>query len=359
MTSGTILDDADIFRVPLELSSSHLKQVSKSDYEESNIVNLVNSTRGGLGDRTLFFLGRILVGVAKLLAFKVDSFETRIQAVMAHIDKVLSYDSCPKERKPRRQPNSARRQSAHNAVTLPCVPESDPIMSINLEDVIFDNTIIQASLPLPPVSETPGRADSSRKRRLSSALSTPSRRRFPSSPFENMMVTPDGFSLDSDDDDSSRKRSRRMSSISEVMDSLREDDGTRRLSGLMGSRQPRDSILTTAGNSALQTPDDLFDVPEADDWEENTAIALLQTPLQPVSLLQISSAATTSRHRATRTTRRSQGPPTIKSLMDRKGKRGIEMDPAALTRRRNQLMDYTKNKPFYLSNVPATNRTVR
>jgi len=354
--SSTICsDDTEIFRIPLELSSSNFKQGSKIDYEESSIVNLVNSTRDGFSDRTLFFLGRVLVGVVKLLAFKVDSFESRIQSVMVHIDKVLAYDSGPKERKPRRPPNSVRRQSNHNAVTLPIVPETDAVISMNLEDVIFDNTIIPTSLPLPPVSQTPGRSDSGRKRRISSAISTPSRRRFPSSPFDNMMVTPDGFSLDSENEDT-RKRSRRMSSISEVMDSLREDDGTRRLSGLMGSRQPRDSILTTAGNSALQTPDDLFDIPENDDWDNDpaAAISLLQTPLQPVSLIQVSSAATSR----TRITRRAQGPPTIKSLMDKKGKRGIEMDQQVLTRRKNQLLDFNKKKPFYLSKNPLRNKLV-
>ena len=163
-------------------------------------------------------------------------------------------------------------------------------------------------------------------------------------------MTPDGFSLDSDVEEDTRKRSRRLSSISEVMDSLREDDGSRRLSGLMGSRQPRDSILTTAGNSAVQSPDDLFDAPDTADWDnEEDHTPFLQTPLQPVSLLQL----TTGPSRPTRGPRKSQGPATIKSLTDKKGKRGIEIDLAVLAKRRTALVNFTKTNPLYIPN-PTT-----
>ena len=352
MTSGEM---NEVFRLPLEMSRLGSKQGLKNDVDGSSILQVVESIRNEMYIRPMFFIGRILVGVVRIFSLRVDSFALKIQAVMNHIDKVLSYDSAPKERKPRRLPTSAQRRALRNAVTLPTVPEANPILAINLEDVIFENTTIPHTLPLPPImSTTPGGPDSGRKRRLSTsaaASSTPSRRRFPSSPFDNILMTPDGFSLDSDPEHTdARKRTRRMSSISEVIDSLREDDGSRRLSGLMGSRQPRESILTTAGNSPAQSPDDdLFDIPETAEWDdqEEDHTPFLQTPLQPVStLLQL----TTGPRPTPKRTRKSQGPPTIKSLMDKKGKRGIEIDLSVLNKRHAQLLEFTKSHPLYIPN---------
>jgi hypothetical protein len=343
-TSSNSFGD-DVFSMPLQFSQGDPKQATKADVEISNIVGMVACIRSEMHSGSLFLIGRVLVGLVRMFSLRVDSFELKIQAVMNHIDKVLSYDSAPKERKPRRPANSARRQALRSAITLPTVPETNSIMAISLDDVIFENTTIPSALS-PIMSHTPGGSDSGRKRRLSS---TPSRRRYPSSPFENIMMTPDGFSLDSDGgEDNTTKRSRRMSSISEVMDSLREDDGSRRLSGLMGSRQPRDSILTTAGNSAVQSPQDLFDAPEPTEWDnedDDHNAAFLQTPLQPVSLLQL-----TTGPRPTRIPRKTHAPASIRSLMDRKGKRGIEMDSTALAKRRNQLLDYPKKHPLYITN---------
>ena len=341
---GTSVEES-VFSMALQFSQGGSKQALKTDAESPNIVGVVDCIKNEMYNRSMFFIGRVLVGLVRIFSLRVDSFEVKIQAVMNHIDKVLSYDSAPKERKPRRPPNSARRQALRSAITLPTVPETNSIMAINLDDVIFENTTIPSALP-PIMSHTPGGSDSGRKRRLSS---TPSRRRYPSSPFDNIMMTPDGFSLDSDGgEDNTTKRSRRMSSISEVMDSLREDDGSRRLSGLMGSRQPRDSILTTAGNSAVQSPQELFDAPEPTEWDnedDDHNAAFLQTPLQPVSLLQL-----TTGPRPTRIPRKTHAPASIKSLMDRKGKRGIEMDSTALVKRRNQLLDYPQKHPLYITN---------
>jgi hypothetical protein len=201
---------------------------------------------------------------------------------------------------------------------------------MNLDDVLFDS---QASfpdlLPILPPAGTPG-VSSGRKRLLVS--STPRRRH--ADDFEhtdNLLMTPSGgFDIDSASDN----KRRRMSSISEVMDSLRADDGSRRLSGLF-----------TGGDGATTGPDTspLFPSSPADDDGPHTPWTNpFTTPstLAP-ALTFIPSTINRRRSIVPRGT-------SIKSLMDKRGKKGIEIDPLLFDKRKKELIKYSEPSLTYL-----------
>jgi len=267
---------------------------------------------------SLNITGSVLLGLARVYIRKLDSFESRIQAVMIHIDKVLGLTvNVPSTKK-----STPHRRTAAPAVTqlLPAVPENDSILFMNLGDVLFDS--IPPALPSlaapSTISATP--AGSGRKRLL--GTSTPRRQREVDDHYEDLLITPsEGFN-----DDMMGTKRRRMSSISEVMDSLRADDGTRRFSGMFTGTAAPSPLYAPNSPEVAETPWTTNPFTIEDDYEESVAQHLA---------LPATGVPQTRRRSLIGVRRREQ---TVKSMMDKKGKRGIEIDINVIEKRKKQLM---------------------
>lgn len=237
--------------------------------------------------------GSFLLGTTRIYSKKLEVLQQRMVLVMENGYLVSEAPTKP-------VPGSTtRKRPVSHQTPLQTVPENGALF---LQDVAFDDA--PASLTTLSVGRTPY---SSRKR----LFGTPRSQSIEDDPpeFESttmvMLHTPMQEFADSN---------RRLSSVTEVMDSLRADDGQRRLSNLMGSGD-------------IEVPPSPFDTSELIDpvspW-------LFQTP--PSVGMKV------------KTRIRGRAQTKKRSLMDKKGRWGIEINPSDLESRK---MWYLSN-PFYM-----------
>ena len=283
----------DIFSRIWSIANSADKSLKRSDYRDANIEEAVKSLLAYPGSVSLRVGGPMLLGLARIYAKKIESFESKLASAVQHIEAI--FQSAYGESTamvPMTSVKSARKRVAPSTHTpLQAVPEDDAIMFQS--EIHFD-------FPQHPMLSTPV---SSRKR----LYVTP--RSISLMPLEEMNAfeaTPRG--RDSVEDSAKR---RRMSSVSEVMDSLRADDGQRRLSGLIG----------TGNGEVPPSPlhDDHFDL-----------------GIEPPSPWTLDTPEPTAAPRRV---------PRPKSLMDKRGKAGIEIAQSKVDQRRTWYL----NSVYYLS----------
>lgn len=185
------------------LATHNDKASKRCDSRDVDIPEVVKIL---LSDGRFFSLGiqgPMLLGLCRIYAKQVDLLHGKLSLTLMNQSSAPVPPSTEKRR---------RRIVAVESTPLRSIPEDAALVS--LDDVLFDN---QPILSL-PFSRTP----------------MSSRKRVSSTPRDDEIVFFDTPSMGDNVLDGS-KRQRRISSISGVLDTLRADDGERRLSGLLGT----------------------------------------------------------------------------------------------------------------------------
>ena len=279
----------------------------KQNMNDRNIKEAIRLLRGLDFTSSVYFAGPLLLGISLLYCKSVDSFDATVNATVHNIEALLN----PKHAA---EPSSVSKSSRKRRISqtpLPALPENG---------LLLDEDMLQLALPELPIS-TSRTPISNRKRLFSTPRSTRLSSLEEEPVFESTpVVTPD---MDS-------KRQKRMSSVSEVMDSLRADDGQRRLSGL----------LMTANGSVPPSPsvNDHFDtgIDPPSPWND--------VDIEPDNLLALpplSSPGGAPRQKKQATKR---------TLLDRRGKWSIEIDPSKVKERREWYLSESK---FYMQEKSA------
>ena len=253
--------------------ASHNERVPKRN--DSRDVSIPEVVKILLSDEKLLsfpIAGPMLVGLCRLYGRHMDLFLGKLHSSVLHLD------SAPKHQEVVPSTVKRRKRSVLGIVydtPLRTIPEDASLAYI--EDVLFENS--QPFPPLlPPLTRTP----------------ISGRKRVSWTPRSSETV----FGISTPTMDESAKRQRRISSLSEVMDTLRADDGQRRMSGLLGT-------TGNVGSFHESNEDDFFDY--AADFDTG-----IDPPQSPLGMIE--SAAMLSNGVVPRSTRQ----PTIRTYMDRK-----------------------------------------
>jgi hypothetical protein len=198
----------------------HSERMKTLEYKQADIEEAISNISSVNAQFGLRIAGPLLLGISRVFHKKVDMYESRIQSVSAHIEMVLHSGGVVIPHHRRVSSVSRKRSSGAPSVDLlPSLPESYVLDDFASYDSMNDLVPITAAAFTPSRSGTPSRrASSSARRREADVV------------FEAAMTPGDSVFPEFD----STKR-RRLSTVSEVMDSLRADDGTRRMSGILGS----------------------------------------------------------------------------------------------------------------------------
>ena len=280
----------------------------KQNLNDRNIKEAIRQLRGLDFTTSVYFAGPLLLGISLLYSRSMDSFDLTVNGTVHNIEAMLN----PKHAAEPPSITKSSRKRRISQTPLPALPENG---------LLLDEDMLQLALPELPVS-TSRTPISNRKRMLSTPRSTRHSSLEEEPVFESTpMLTPD---MDS-------KRQKRMSSVSEVMDSLRADDGQRRLSGL----------LMTANGSVPPSPsvNDHFDTgidPPSpwDDVDDDTENLLALPPLSSPGASTVARSAPRQKKQVTKRT-----------LLDRRGKWSIEIDPSKVKERREWYLSESK---FYM-----------
>lgn len=285
------------------MAQSQEKSFKKSEHREVDIPSAVETLLLNPGAISLGVGGPMLLGLSRLYSKKIEWFESKLISAAIHVENILQSGLGSLEGLVPQSASKSARKRPVTAMQTPLipVPEDESVM-FQQADIMFDQFPIMPSLS---VTRTPV---SSRKR-----LYTTPRSMDEESVFE---ATPRNDETD---------KRRRLSSISDVKDSLRADDGQRRLSGLIGS--------ATGGLSGIPPS------PPMNEFDDH-----FDTGMEPPSPWS-SMAATPA---VNGTSQRTSRVPKKKSLLDKRGKRGIEIDAEDVAARRKWYIDYK----FYLTEKP-------
>ncbi len=288
------------------------EKLKSAEYKQSEVDDAISRITAADSQYGLRVAGPLLLGVARLYARRVDMYESRIHAVSAHIESVLhssvgGFVIASSARKS--SVAGGRKRGQHSVNLLPSLPEAyslDDMPSL-VDEVMFE-----------PMAHTPARTPSSRDCR-----SGGSRRFRVSTPT----MPEDDFAFDTamtPVDDLSGKR-RRLSSVSEVMDSLRADDGTRRMSGILGSMTdmslPGTPLIFEDASDGLglvvpESPWPMQPVLHDDPVEENGGVA--RVPLRNRVTLSF-----------------------LRKMVDKKGKHELEKSKLAERKQELALVDFS------------------
>lgn len=289
----------------LGIQSEKLKSFEYKQSEVDEAISRITSADSHYGLRVA---GPLLLGISRIHARRVDMYESRIHAVSAHIETVLHSSGGFVAQSARK--SVVRKRSMSSVNLLPSLPEMDSFSldgMPSLDEVMFD--------PIEPlaIAHTPSRTPSSASRRDRSV----SRRAITPIPeddfaFDTAMTPVDPLDLSS--------KRRRLSSVSEVMDSLRADDGTRRMSGILGSM----TDVSLPGTPLMfEDPPDDFGVPDSP-W-----------PMQP-NLHQ--EEARVEVQVGGRSGPRNPVNTFLRKNVDKKGKQGIELDRVGIAKKREEIL---------------------
>ena len=265
----------------------------------------------------------VVHGITLVYLRAVELFESKLLASIQSIDAIYH----PQTNTDPGSVSKSSRKRRVSATPLPPLPENEVLFEANPD-------MLQLTIPGVPTSVMSRTPVTGRKR----LFSTPGSSRllsFDEEPvFEStpVILTP---SMDS-------KRQKRMSSVSDVMDSLRADDGQRRLSGL----------LMTADGTVPPSPsiNDHFDTgidppsPWDDGPDELTSSLLALPPLTSPTV----AGSTRPRSRPKKQVKR-------RALLDGRGRWAIEIEPTKVEERRQW---YLNESTFYMSEIRA-DRSVR
>ena len=290
--SGTLLflnlhQSAVLARLWSHISGSD-RSLKKADYRDINLEEAITSYVS-LTVPLPFTVSAVIINtIARIYQRRLESFETKLSSAISRFEDGMLPSSAVKTSRKRRA----------SETPMASVPEDTAMM-------FQDEVAFEVPALLPSVARTPV---SGRKRLFSTPRRTEDEPAFESTP---VLLTPD---------DGKR---RRLSSVSEVMDSLRADDGQRRLSGL----------LMTANGSMPPSPvaEDLFDagIDPASPWTSFEDLL----PLPPID-----GEPQTGSARQRRTLKKRQ-------LTDKRGRWGIEIDPKNVQERREW---YLTESEFYI-----------
>ena len=279
------VNESPILRRLIGIGSCTEKHLKRSDTLNLKITDAIQLFCGFLPGIPLNVIGLFLLGVTRVYFKKLDQFGDRI---------VMLVDGVGSSTGAQREPSTSRKRTVLHQTPLAMVPEDEALLLQG--DVNFEVPALLNSVGRTPYS--------SRKRLFGTPRSQSVEEEVPEFGPTMILQTPQGES------------NRRLSSVSEVMDSLRADDGQRRLSNLLGTVSP-------------QNFDNELDVP-ASPWVFDTPL-VGSTPM-----------------------RRKRGMKKRAHFMDKKGKWGIEINPADLESR----MRWYLENPFYMKskNVDITLR---
>ena len=283
----------------LTLGWSSEKSERRADCNEillREAISAITRTQPSCSD---VFLSRLILSISVIYSRQLKDLEAKLDASVGRLDRanddggILVRSIVPK--------SSRKRQIVET-----------PLVAVPEDALLLDSSAIMIEMPTNRittlnVTRTPL---SGRRRLFSTPRADEEEPAFSSTPD---ISTPDMES----------KRQKRMSSVSEVMDSLRADDGQRRLSGL----------LMTNNGSIPPSPamNDDFDVgidppsPWLDDIPPNLALPPLTSP--------------------TETNQVQRREKKRRSMMDRKGRWGTEIDPSKIQGRRQWYLEESK---FYM-----------
>ena len=290
----------------LSIADSNDRQHKKSEFRDIDIRDIVHNSIDLSHVTFPGIMGLLLRGLSTIYAKKIEWFESRLISAMIHIETILQsgYESRTFSNTVHLSRSSRKRPLAPPQTPLEPVPENHSII-FHPSSLLDFPVLTDASNIRTPIS---------------------SRKRFVVAPVD---VSDEGV-FDATPTINEADKRRRLSSISDVMDSLRADDGQRRLSGLLGSSS-LDGLPPSPDMGGL---DDHFDtgIDPPSPWT-----SMVETPSQIVMTPSVPAVHTPSRPR------RSQKQ---KSLFDRPGKRGIEIDVSDIEARHKWYLKYS----FYLKN---------
>lgn len=262
-------------------------------------------------------------GITLVYSRAIEFFETKLLASMQSIDLIYH----PQAHADPGSVSKSSRKRRLSATPLPPLPENE---------VLFDANADMLQITIPGVSTSVmSRTPVTGRKRL---FSTPgSSRLLPLDEEPVFDSTPVVFTPSMDS-----KRQKRMSSVSDVMDSLRADDGQRRLSGL----------LMTADGTVPPSPsiNDHFDtgIDPPSPWDEGPdelTSSLLALP--PLTSPTVAGSARL-RSRPKKQVKRS-------AFLDGRGRWAIEIEPTKVQERREW---YMNESTFYMNDIRA-DRNVR
>lgn len=291
--SGTFLlhkfEDSPLLKRFVEISSFTDAGIKKMDLRDVKIADAIRLFLSVQMVVPMNVVGLFLLGAARVYSTKLESLRNRMVLL-------LSSNSDVREPATRLAPGSvSRKRPVCQQTPLAMVPED--------ESLLFQGDVSFAMPPAIMNSSTGRTPFSNRKRLFGTPRSQQSLEEEAPPEFEStLLLTPPVYE---------DAWNRRVSSVSEVMDSLRLDDGQRRLSNLIGT-----------GNVEIPpSPLDRFDDFTATD------------PVSPWVFDEPSSGV-----------KKKRGVLRRRALVDKKGRWGIEINPADLQSRRVWYLSH----PFYM-----------
>jgi hypothetical protein len=300
--SGTGLSNANFIKL-FRLMTSVEKSDRRAEYRDINIQEAIFALRRETSESaslSVSVFGSLVKAVAIVYSKQIGALELSTSSALSQFDRLHD----PSAAIHRSVIASSTRKRRVVETPLAVVPED----ALLLDGSSLDFELPQNLVPALAMSRTPL---TGRRRLFSTPRSVSEDPVFESTPIVH---TPD---LES-------KRQKRMSSVSDVMDSLRADDGHRRLSGL----------LMTANNSMPPSPSALDDfdigIDPPSPWDDQPTLAL--------SPLGSPSEAQSGRRRQ----------PKKKNMMDKRGRWGIEIDPSKVQGRREW---YLEESEFYIEKL--------
>ncbi len=280
------------------LGNSSDKHEKRSDL---NIRDCIASIRRIMDGSNALFVDHFLRGLLRLYIRELSAIELKSCDLLSRFDRI-------NENNPSIHKSTVKTSTRKRPLTetpLAVVPEDALLMTSANLALELDNTLF-------PVVGGVSRTPLTGRRRLFNTPCSVSE----DSIFEATPIRQQG--------DTETKRQKRMSSVSEVMDSLRADDGQRRLSGLLMTSN------TSMPASPSINPDFETGIDPPSPWDDEALLSL--PPLGSPSV------EPSSRRRI----------PRKKTLIDKRGKWSIQIDPSKIQGRREWYLEESK---FYISEI--------